>query len=277
MTAKRIMHKSLEIFDGSLVFVLPGSGVALDDCGQIGYKAHNAGDDWHYRKFRHDCGRYECPVCYESQISREAIRAFDRLMEFHKVSGRSILHYVSSPTPREVPDELSYRTLRKECYRIIKRSGIKSGVAIFHYFRHPSHKNDKTEIEAHNPHWHILGDGWIGDRVSEEWIVKRIGIRRSPGQIISTLKYCLRWKSQGNSLYGNLRSPLQFVTWFGQMSYNQLHVPRFVGSGLYCPVCDAEIPKIDWYWIQWLFDPPGEDYGIMVPGKAQIRLGWVSA
>ena len=265
----------------SLIFSLPGQGVPKDTCHEYTSKAHLDYDsnEWHYQPHLNDCGRFECPVC-PGWIQGEAASIMDRLLAWKSMTHREIIHVIVSPRPTAIFTPSYYRSLRRTAYKMGKKSGLRGGVWIFHYFRHPSGMNDRTEICPDNPHWHVLGDGWIvGIRPTPGWIVKRIGIRRSNAQIRSTINYCLKWASQGNSLIGDSspakKGSIEIETWTGVMSLKALKVPKFVGEGLKCLTCEQIIPYKDWYNVVWLHgDPPDIDTknGVLDPSEADISI-----
>lgn len=273
-------------------FSLSGGGSSYYDCQTMKWRAHkhNESGEWHAQQHIKSCHRFQCPKCDVDWRKREKMNIFDRLSYYANVTGRAIVHYIASPKPRIVDRVRDYRSLRREGYRILRRSGIKGGVAIFHYFRHPSTLNHREDIEADNPHWHILGDGWnditlfhaddvIKDElghpyiVKDDWAVKRVGIRRSAGQLIRTIDYCLYWSSQGE--LANKPTHPEIATWFGTMSLQNPIFKNFaktVGDGIYCPICDSVIPKKYWYEVNWLHGDPPEHVAKAFPGDIEIVL-----
>lgn len=283
-------------------FLLPAGGEALETCGKYGYKGHYDGESWHYLKHKNNCHRYECPICngdldvgsYDGWIKQEAVRITERLVAYETIIGYPIVHYIISPEPGTITMLPDYKKLRTKMLQVAKKNGIWGGVAIFHYFRHPSGLNDRVEICPDNPHWHIVGTGWLptmskGDKPKcPGWIVKRAhnGVRRGYGRIYNTVAYCLRWSSNAISLdidsLGNLllaqSSSLNFhvSTWFGSMSsrsfFSLCWSPDDDGA-VYCPVCDNFIPAADWHTLYWHgMDPPNTDFGIADIGPETFEI-----
>jgi len=195
---------------------------------------------------------------------------------------RKIVHYVVSP-PQSVEYHTyeSFRALRKQAYKISKLRGIKGGIMIFHE-RACRYTDSTTYTDTHDgsrgAHFHILGDGWLSVRIKEfyledGWIVKNLRIRTKKG-IYSTLFYILdhavRPIDAGYpAISQSTTSRLATETWFGSMSYNKLKMEKFRGpDAIFCPICDCEIPKMDWFILEWiaLKDPPDNDHGISEEG-----------
>lgn len=278
------MKRTIEInLTDEFVFELPGQGQPKEYCQLEKWLGHRTfSGKWHAVKTTVDCGRFECPVC-DGWSKTEALAILDRLQYFKEQTGRSIVHYVVSPRPQPVDSPGEYKKLRTNMYRIARKYGIRGGVAIFHYYRHPSIlMPERTEIEPHNPHWHILGDGWIQEgalKNDDNFIVKRVGIRRSPAQIMSTAKYCLKWASKGNLLIGDSdsqkKTKIEIETWFGIMSLRSEIFKNFQKNdytGRYCPICKEIIPKIQWHRIETLGDDPPSNSLELQEGQFKFLL-----
>ncbi len=261
-------------FDDGLVFDLPGYGKAKVDCGQWIYMGHQVSDEQlHIIRRRKSCHRKECPVCWPDWQKREALSILDRIQEYHKLTGRMPVHYVISPPQSvEYNTKKQFRALRKKAYEIGKQRGIKGGVMIFHE-RAARYSDSESYTKAHcsnGPHFHIIGDGWLSEKVKEffladGWIVKNLRIRKMKS-VYGTAVYILDHAAiaHGYPAISQSRvSELASVTWFGTMSYNKLHVPQFTGPDtIFCPICHQEISKEEWYIVDWmgLKDPPNEDH-----------------
>lgn len=245
-------------YEYPIAFVLPGQGESYPYCHTWGKIGHLDGDSVHVTPYVKSCHRFECPVCYTDWMHQEAKEILRRLEAYIQTSHRHLVHYVVSPIPQKVSSKDEYIDLRNKSYRVLRNSGILGGVCIFHYFRHPSDLNDRTEICPDNPHWHVIGDGWDNGKQQDGWIVHRIGIRRSKAQLYKTIKYCLKWGSRGCSLNADLPPrKIEIETWFGVMSYNKLRVSKPSGDGRYCAVCMQYIPSKMFHEVVWLRgDPP---------------------
>lgn len=288
--------KELQEFDDSIVFSLPGQCEPYEDCGTIGFKGHLSDDgSLHYQSFSHSCNRFSCPVCSPNWRRQEALAISDRLAHYVKLTGGDVIHFVISPKPKSISKLEAYKNLRSQMYEVAKKVGILGGVAIFHYFRHPSSLNDRTELEPDQPHWHILGDsyhynGFRAEHLNisavrhlKDWVVKYVSIRKSYTQIFKTVDYALTWGSQVSCPYADLTCPkVEIETWFGIMSYSAFSCPKFIGDGIKCLTCGKIIKQKDWYWITFHDKPPPEDHGILAicdpdsPVHWHLNLTWRS-
>lgn len=288
-------------YDDPLIeFSLPGQGEPLDDCGLIGFRAHLDPDhhEIHYQAYTHSCHRFACPLCWTGWKSQESHAIFQRLKTYMKATRGDIIHWIISPSPRKILKLSDYKSLRTKMYKIARSAGIIGGVAIFHYFRHPSSKNDRTEICPDQPHWHLLADSYFYDGfraqhlnvsyikhgLPKDWIVKYVGVRRSAAQIYSTIDYTLTWASQVSCTYADLsisKSPkIEIETWFGIMSYSCFKSQKLPADGILCLVCGEIIRKSDWYQVNFLKEHPPDPYGSLSMNPAEspylyeVRLTW---
>jgi len=269
-------------FDDGIRFELPGSGHRRNDCGTPLYLGHLESPGHFHYVFRHkSCHRKECPVCWPDWQKREALAIQDRITAYFSggyTNRRMPVHYVLSP-----PQSVKYNTktefaaLRHRAYRIAKQRGIDGGMLIFH--ERAKRYSDGEEYQSihcsQGPHFHIIGDGWLSSRIKEffledGWIVKNLRIR-SFGSVYKSAFYILDHAAIGypaNSQSNNLS--MSSVTWFGKMSYNKLKIQKFTGSDvIYCPICKLDIPKNEWYVLDWIGDgdPPESAFGEGEQGK----------
>jgi len=269
-------------YDDAIVFKLPGSGQRHNDCGTPVYLGHLATPgNFHYLYRHKSCHRKECPICWPDWQKRESLAIQDRITYYfsHGYTKRRFpVHYVLSP-----PQSVSYNTrtefnaLKHRAYRIAKQRGIDGGMMVFH--ERGSRYSDKEEYRSihcsNGPHFHLIGDGWLSSRVQEffledGWIVKNLRIR-SFGSVYKTAFYILDHAAIGypaNSQSNNLS--MSAVTWFGKLSYNKLKIEKFTGSDkIYCSVCKIDIPKNEWYILDWIGDgdPPESKSGPADQGK----------
>jgi len=278
-----VVNKPIESYNERIEFILPGQGEPYDSCGQYFFKGHvpNPGTV-HYIRAKHSCHRFDCPICWHDWQKREALDAFDRLNKYAEMYNRKIVHYVvSPPQSMEYHTYESFRALRKQAYKISKLRGIKGGIMIFHE-RACRYTDSTTYTDTHDgsrgAHFHILGDGWLSVRIKDfylddGWIVKNLRIRTKKG-IYSTLFYILDHAVRATdagypAISQSTTSRLATETWFGSMSYNKLKIEKFKGSdAIFCPICDCEIPKMDWFILEWISDkdPPGSDSGVSEEG-----------
>lgn len=275
-----------------VVFSLPGSGQPLERCGDYLTLGHIEGDVLHPQSVKISCGRRECPICYTIYEHRQAkegtvrIQKWRSMIENHR---EPIYHYIISPVAQKINDNETYVKLRRQALnvfkKVVKYKNDWGGILIFHYFRHPSYRNSRVEISPDNPHWHLIGTGYLDqDKITKlkgsGWIVKKSEDDKgktyrltSSGQIYSHIRYAYHWSSQVNiddesSILhiGELptsRHPYQVATWVGQMSYNKLKKDRKETGekSIYCKFCKKTVSIDEWYILTWIGngDPPTEE------------------
>lgn len=277
MTEQEELYK----FDDAITFQLPGSGKARSDCGFPVYLGHLHDHKPHYVLHKKSCHRKECPVCWPTWQKREALAIQDRISSYFGggyTKRRFPVHYVlSPPQSADYSTKTKFKILRSRAYRIARQRGIEGGCLIFHERakRYSDSEEYKSIHCSQGPHFHIIGDGWLSEKVKEffledGWIVKNLRIRNF-GSVYKTAFYILDHAAIGypaNSQSINLS--LAAVTWFGKMSYNKLKIEDFKGSDtIYCPICKVEIDKNEWYVLDWIGsgDPPNLEKGEAEQGQ----------
>lgn len=249
----------------SLDWWLPGHGEARDDCGRWRFYVHQTvSGESHYRPAKHDCQRFECPVC-RGWMVREA-EAIERRVLLGMRPGHRPIHVVVSPPPvlwSSVETEEGYRRLRSRSEREAGRCGLVGGAFVFHPLRVPGKWNERDRC-AKGPHFHVLGDGWM--RPSDRgWVVKNLGVRKS---VRETALYLLSHAGQARRLSGILpmrevRSPFAVVVWAGSMAYNRLRGVPDAPDGVWCAVCRQSISFGDWMLASWVGQgPPPTEPGV---------------
>lgn len=274
-----VKQELLNKFDAGLIFDLPGYGSKKDDCGSSVYLAHLKGNKLHYVTRKKSCHRKDCPVCWPDWQKREALSIQDRLSAYYRITGKLPVHYVVSPPQSVQYDTKSlFRDLRKTAYKVGKLRGIRGGVLIFH--TRGSRYADKTEyVKSHcseGPHFHIIGDGWLSNTkefyLADGWIVKNLRMRKV-NMVYKTAFYILDHAAIPHgypAISQSKPSELSSVTWFGTMSYNKMQKEVYVGSDkIYCPICEEEIDRSEWYHASWngLSPPPDSQFGEAEQGK----------
>ena len=183
--------------------------------------------------YKRTCARAECPICYESWAGKEGGKIQDRLQRSRKKSRP--IHLIVSP-PVEFWIRHSFEELRREAYRIAKKSGFKGGSCIFHPFR----QNELTKEWYFSPHFHMIGFGWIQHTKEgyqeHGWVVKNAGIRKTVG---GTALYQLS--------HAGIHGSYHTVTWFGSLAYNKLKIPAQVPEKECCPICGEPLKDL-WYF-----------------------------
>lgn len=273
-------YEELYKFDDAIIFQLPGSGKARSDCGFPVYLGHLHDHKLHYVLHKKSCHRKECPVCWPTWQKREALAIQDRMLAYFNggyTKRRFPVHYVlSPPQSADYSTKTKFKALRSRAYRIARQRGIEGGCLVFH--ERAKRYSDSEEYQSihcsQGPHFHIIGDGWLSEKVKEffledGWIVKNLRIRNF-GSVYKTAFYILDHAAIGypaNSQSINLS--LATVTWFGKMSYNKLKIEDFKGSDtIYCPICKVEIDKNEWYVLDWIGDGDPPD-----PKKGEAEQG----
>lgn len=251
----------MEMFDNHSIFSLPGQGEQTNDkCGQWTHplRCPNHGqitlDGKKHDSFvaTHSCHNPECPVCYESWASRQAVTSSDRIIQavgLYKHEGYvigKINHIVFSP-PQEQAKELirtagGARTLRTMAKDMAKKAGVRGGAMIFHPFRQNDpretnfNENMKPYVWYESPHFHVVGFGWLkkSDEFYNEtgWLYKNVGRRQT---IKGTIKYTLT--------HCGIAEGFQAITYFGMISNNKIVIDKIekVTEAIKCQACGEEL------------------------------------
>jgi len=210
------------------------------------------------RHFQRSCYRACCEYCVEKWLARESNAVTVRLVKGVLKYGGKIVHVIASPPSWIYGKEP--KELRRETYKILNKVGIKGGACVFHPFRFDMQNN----CWYYSPHFHILASGWIENTKElyskEGWIVKNLGVRKTPGEIFATIHYELS--------HAGIRKKTNAVTWFGKFSYRKLKViiPEIKHQ---CPLCKADLVPLDYTLTGWCGadrPPPEEFEGFVGPG-----------
>ena len=286
MYNEEVTYKSLESYDDSIIFKLPGSGTSLEFCGEPLYLLHPVSNTKvHFLLRSRSCHRKECPVCWKDWQKRESGQIQERITEYFTggyTNRRFPVHYVLSP-PQSIDyhSKTEYNALKRTAYKIAKQRGIDGGCLIFHE-RAARYNDDKEYQENHcsqGPHFHIIGDGWLNARIQDfyidGWIVKNLR-SRSLNSVFRTAYYILDHAAIGYPAISHSRNlSMAAVVWFGKMSYNKMKCPKYQGEDvIYCPICKEEISRNDWFIGDWISkkDPPGES-GVADQGENGFYVG----
>jgi len=226
-----------------LFFKMVGTGEPKDYCGVFvtegcdNFVEHPHGMSYGQNR-RLSCKRAECPVCWDSWLSREASRVTERIEKFRMLSQRNgfrstkPIHVIVSP-PKWLWN-LTWTELKRTFRKMVKRVGIVGGVSMFHAYRLSS--DGKTW--SYKPHFHMIGYGWVIDtkKISSQngWVIKNKGIRKSSTEVYSTVAYLLSHTAIAKGVHS--------VTWFGDLSYRSkyaLELKREIeeSDGDRCPYC----------------------------------------
>ena len=166
------------------------------------------------------CDKPLCPVCYEIWTKKRAKMISARLLsvvDAWQARGKKMMvsHYtLSIPSSYYAlfKTEKGYRQIRKDAYKLLKRSGLVGGVLVVH-----SHRQE-GESWRYSPHFHILGAGYIQSQTAwaKGWVLKKIGRRENP---YGTARYILSHAGifQTHDKEG-MRRTVNSICWFGLFS-----------------------------------------------------------
>jgi hypothetical protein len=214
-------------------------------CGTPIFRGHpDSVDGWHVRGFRKSCGKASCAVCFHQVALKEARKAIGRLDRAAAGRPRWVLTLdpgseVGYWRRRSADwwDHLpSYQLERSRANRVLAESGLVAWVMVFHV------GDDRPELGCPwRGHWHVIADGDpIPAAAKARGWTLRIGAR-----ITSPVEW-LRTTLERLSSYCYRRS-IQRLTYGGACSNSKkLAGASGHGSGVVCPVCEQEIPKIEW-------------------------------
>jgi len=168
-----------------------------------------------------------------------------------------VIHVIVSPPPNSDFSVYSFPKLRRKAYSVLKRVGFKGGSMGFHPFRlrcrkcghiiddylHVCSSCESTSFEWYpSPHFHTVGFGWIkGSDVEYKrsgWIVRNLGVRKS---VFWTIQYILSHAGVFNDPNPceilHEKKKFHVVTWFGELAYSKLRVPKIGSFPERCPYC----------------------------------------
>jgi len=209
----------------------------LNVAGHMGTEANGRG---FVRSFKRTCFRSVCEECASSWISRESNKSASRLNHYEKLTNEESKHIILSP-PSWVHDK-PVSELKKEVYQILKRLNAKGGCLIVHPFRERKQKLLDGKIKSYwypSIHFHVVGYGWLNYGLIAEnfhksgWIVKDKGERESN---YGTIRYILS--------HAGVKKGFHSLTWFGDLSYSKLSMPKYESEYLNCPYCSEKMKLI---------------------------------
>ena len=190
------------------------------------------------KTFKKQCFRANCEECASSWISREANKSTSRLEHYQNLTNEQSKHIIISPPAWLLNVPIS--ELRKEAYKILKNLNAKGGCLIAHPFR--AYKqlqlDSKTKsIWYPRIHFHVVGFGWLGNTAENYrksgWVVKSKGERDSN---YGTIRYILS--------HAGIKKGYHTLTWFGDLSYSKLSMPKYENESNLCPYCSEKMKLI---------------------------------
>jgi len=195
---------------------------------------------------RYSCHEMSCPTCSDTWMSRTAERVsmrFNACLALNRVPRRYVKHVTFSP-PQEWAEDLlnsgveGLKGLKSEFNKILKRSGAKGAVSIFHACR-----KERGEWVL-SPHFHVLLVGYLknsDDFYNQTgWVYKAIP-DRGKRDVRATMFYQLSHVFYyGDLATGERIGNYHAVSWHGDFSYNKivLDVIQVKFESYHCPVCD---------------------------------------
>jgi hypothetical protein len=236
---------------------LPGHGDRYEDCGEwiIGKEIGCLEIDKHkkitldgknyFKKIVvklvvRNCGRAECPICYETWVSKEAKKITHRLEEYKKANPKKLVKHVTISMPKSdyYLVDTDYNKLREKVYKLLKKAGITGGSVIFHPWR----IKESEKLLEFSPHFHFIGFGWIKHtkKIYKQtgYVIKNIGARYTKSSIYLTAQYQLS--------HCGISKLHHTVTWFGKLAYNNFKCNKMKKELDLCPICGSEMRPIKW-------------------------------
>lgn len=256
-------------------FDIPGLGNQYEDCGRI-FKIWLCEKCGFKQPIKNTCDRPVCPECWTSWASKEAKRVIERIngfkIAYKNLKGRRLgnpKHIILSPPQKEAKKEVlepgGIEKLRKEGISIIRKSGIRGGLVVFHPYR--IRKNILTKLKKiikkeDKGFWALvrtdalnLGDWRLYVTLSPHFHIIGFGGEVSGGKIYNKTGWVYKFKrhlSNDDELFGMvyyllthtaIREGKRAESWFGSLSYNQLSKEK--RSVTYeikrCPMCGNEL------------------------------------
>lgn len=237
---------------------LPGEGEPGGDCGQeVPYHCNHCNTSF---KVTSSCMMRTCPNCWRKWAWKEARRAGLRMwsgcqLRVGSKYGYRILHIVVS-----LPNGTLQRQ-RKAVMKICKEHGISGGLSIFHPFRQPG----EEWIDDGYDHFHVIGlaRGDVTPGGNDGEVIFKV-IKDARRKDYRGFQRCLEIKSTIFYLltHCGIIKGRSSVTWFGELSYNQLSNKALLearpdmadtfnnGPKRVCPCCGSDDIESD-YITDW--------------------------
>ena len=213
---------------------------------------------------RRDCGRFECPVCYETWVAKSAKRIEHRFTEYADMRKKAWKGFKLYPkhVTISLPQDMSQNELqsrmpyyRARAYALLKRVGVHGGALMYHPYRWrcwecgANRKMGRRECpkcggvsfnQYYSPHFHVIGVGFVEGRkvkkvfVETGWVIKNInGSERSVFRTAQyQLSHCARRKGG------------RAFTWFGTLSYLKFKAKKYQALGEPCPICGQYMEEL---------------------------------
>jgi len=202
-----------------------------------GHSATEAHGKGFVKTFQNQCFRGDCEKCASSWISRESNKSTSRLNHYENLTDEKAKHIILSP-PACLRDK-PISELRKEAYKILKNLNAKGGCLVVHPFREERKQKTLSGKTSWYPsiHFHVVGYGWLGNTAENfrrsGWVVKNKGVRESN---YGTIRYLLS--------HAGIKKRYHTLTWFGDLSYSNLSMPKYENELNLCPYCSEKMVRV---------------------------------
>ena len=203
-----------------------------------GHKHTEAHGKGFVKTFQKQCFRANCEKCASSWISRESNKSASRLEHYQNMTNQESKHIIISPPAWLLNKPIS--ELRKDAYKVLKNLNAKGGCLIAHPFR--AYKQIQLDGKTKSVwypriHFHVVGFGWLGNTAENYrksgWIVKSKGERDSN---YGTIRYILS--------HAGIKKGYHTLTWFGDLSYSKLSMPKYENELNLCPYCSEKMVRV---------------------------------
>lgn len=204
-----------------------------------GHKYTEAHGKGFVKTFQKQCFRASCEKCASSWISRESNKSASRLEHYQNMTNQESKHVIISPPAYLLNKPIS--EVKKEAYKILKNVNAKGGCLIVHPFR--AYKQTMLDGKIKSVwyprlHFHVVGFGWL-DHIVENfhksgWVVKNKGERDSN---YGTIRYILS--------HAGIKKGYHTLTWFGDLSYSKLSMPKYENELNLCPYCSEKMVHVN--------------------------------
>lgn len=240
---------------------------------------------------KRNCGRFECPVCYETWVAKSAKRIEYRLYAYEDMRKQTWKGYklyakhITVSVPKKDYEHLEVRMghFKKYVVSMLKRAGVEGGAFIYHPLRwrcwecgaerkmgrKTCSKCEGTSfVDYFSPHFHILGLGWIKGATVKKifietgYIIKNINSGKR--NIFRTAQYQL-------SHCGKVEGGRAF-TWFGSLSYVKFKARPYVDEGEPCPICGSIMVQLQYVGVK---EEPLEELEEYQQGYMDSAKDWV--
>ena len=253
---------------------LPGTKPKRDTCGDWAWKGCNniqghkdktfngctMTGKGYATNFQMCCFRADCEYCWLNWSYRQASKATKRIEKFESMTNYKVRHIIISvPQWDYGKDPKVLRKMARDKLNAVmpNEDWNKFGGCIVY---HPNRKiwvdSDQRFRWYYSPHFHVMGFGWTlptkeTNEIRQGWIIETQSnyddYNKRERSTFQTLSYILT--------HAGIKKGKQTLTWFGDLSYCKLSMPKedyLMGN---CPICECKLsncrPNSEFY-----FKPP---------------------